>query len=206
MKIGLVIHELSQSSKSILNKINNYAQPHFIKINTFTNQKEETLRVITEINKCSGIIIQGGPDLSQTYIDIASYCHKLNIPIFGICLGMQAMSINNFNQISEDILNREDHEIIINKDTMLYEIIKKDKITVNSFHLNIVENTSHKISSTTLLKTNYIHDKKIINYAIESIEDPTKNFYLATQWHPEYIEEHDKIFQAFFETSKKLSK
>ena len=81
------------------------------------------------------------------------------------------------------------HEINIIKNTLLYKILKKDKILVNSRHKSAIKETKHKVSSISN------------NNIIESIEDPNQKFFLGIQWHPENLYKIDsnsrKIFDYF---------
>jgi putative glutamine amidotransferase len=81
------------------------------------------------------------------------------------------------------------HEIRIKKNTLLYKILKKEKILVNSRHRSSIKNTKYKVSSIS--KDN----------VIESIEDSNQKFYIGIQWHPENLYDIDsnskKIFDYF---------
>lgn len=146
------------------------------------------------IDLCSGIILQGGSDYYDIDIIITKYLHKNNIPTLGICLGMQTMAMA-FNGIMSDIIDHKSnnlyvHQININKNSKLYKIIKKNKITVNSRHQSYIVSTDLSISS----KANII----------ESIEDSNKNFFIGVQWHPETLMDENSIllFNSFFSSLK----
>ena len=84
-------------------------------------------------------------------------------------------------------LNKSKHEIYINKNSILYNIYKKDKINVYSMHLKQVKNIGS--------------DLKISSYAednvIESLEYNDRNFFiLGVQYHPE-LEKDTKLFNYF---------
>ena len=141
------------------------------------------------LNICHGFILQGGDDIDEYNLKNIKILKKKNIPTLGICLGMQEMYYEkNLIDIPNHKINSL-HEIKINKGTLLYKIIKKDKILVNSRHKSSIKNTKYLISSTS--KDNII----------ESIEDPSKKFFLGLQWHPENLYKIDsnsrKIFDYF---------
>ena len=81
------------------------------------------------------------------------------------------------------------HEVKIIKDTLLYRIIKKEKILVNSRHKSSINNSKYKINAIS--KEN----------VIEAIEIPNKRFFLGIQWHLENMYMIDinsrKIFDYF---------
>lgn len=142
------------------------------------------------IDLCDGFILQGGDNYYDVDILIAKYLYKNNIPTLGICLGMQTMAvafngnmgiINNHNS-----KNKYVHQITINENSKLYDIIKKNKIHVNSRHNSYVLNTNLNISASDEI--------------IEAVEDKNKNFFIGVQWHPESLMDENSIllFNNFF--------
>ncbi len=79
------------------------------------------------------------------------------------------------------------HEIIIEKESLLYKIIKKEKIMVNSRHIKCTKDAV---------------DLKIVAYSLdnipEAIEDKNKRFYLGVQFHPESLYKKDKNMNNIF--------
>jgi len=152
------------------------------------------------INLCDGLIFQGGDSFTEFELNYLKYAHKNNIPTIGICLGMQLMGIY-FNGIEYNVHNhlekdkRYVHKIIINKSSILYKILNKDKIYVNSRHKSAIKNPNIFISA------------KSMDGVIESIEDKTKTLFLGLEWHPESMFEYDEsskeIFKYFINICKK---
>lgn len=100
------------------------------------------------------------------------------------------MDFNNHNIITVQNHRNESnysHIINIDKDTLLYEIIGKEIIEVNSLHSFCIPNTKLHISARS--------DDSII----EAIEDKNKTFFLGVQWHPELLDDEntDKLFNYF---------
>lgn len=150
-------------------------------------------KLVSIIDTCDGIILPGGDDISDIDVKIINYLYKKDIPTFGICLGMQEMAIyknGSLMGLKRPIHYTKDikaHKITINKDSLLYKIIRKDMITVNSIHKSIVLNTDLNIGA--------LSEDNII----EAVEDNTKKFFLGVQWHPERmeVEESYLIFDYF---------
>lgn len=144
------------------------------------------------ISKCDGIILPGGKVSHGLDYKIVKYLYDIDKPTLGICLGMQlmCMAFNNHNIIP--VSNHQNgsnysHSINIDKDTLLYKIIGKENIKVNSLHSFCIPDTKLSISA-------YSDDS-----IIEAIEDKRKTFFLGVQWHPELLDDEnsDKLFTYF---------
>lgn len=165
-------------------------------------QKEKE-NIIYQINLCDGIILQGGGFSDEYECYIAKYCYDNNIPILGICAGNNNLVRAVGGKISKldtpeehKSMEKYVHEINIDRDSILYKIIGREKIMVNSRHKCYTENASN------LKKTAYSQDG-----IIEAVEDASKKFYLAVQFHPESLykidENMNNIFKYFIKTCEK---
>ena len=163
--------------------------------------EEEKKILERQIDLCDGVLMPGGTVMHEYDKYICDYCNKNDIPLLGICMGMQVMcNYNNDNENIkiEDGLHYEDipykHDIDINKDSILYDVLKEENINVNSFHRYKVSNSgSYKISAKN-------------NDVIEAVEKDGK-FNIGLQWHPEKnydIDENSKkLFKRFIDACKK---
>ena len=182
-------------NKEIIDVIKKYDFiPLGIIVDFENNSDNEFIKTKPLIDLCSGIILQGGSDYYDIDIIITKYLHKNNIPTLGICLGMQTMAMA-FNGNMGDINNHKSdklyvHSVDINKDSKLYDILKKEKIIVNSRHKSYIINTDLKVSGQANI--------------IEAIEDNAKDFFIGVQWHPETLMDENSIllFNNFFSSIK----
>ncbi|MDE7325270.1 MAG: gamma-glutamyl-gamma-aminobutyrate hydrolase family protein [Lachnospiraceae bacterium] len=137
-------------------------------------------------------------------------------PVFGICRGIQVINVALGGTLFQDLFadlgkdglgegvgNRmvghyqkagdavQTHSVRVKKDTLLYDIVGKEKLLVNSFH--------HQAIKT--LGANLELDALAADGVIEAISQRNHKFFLAVQWHPEHLYDSDrdmeKIWNAF---------
>lgn len=170
-----------------------------------------------------GIILTGGGDAApllygeEPIREVDSICYErdnmelkiikrayeIEIPIFGICRGIQMINIALGGTIYQDIYRQIPnslghnagssieggyHTIEIVKDSILFEIFKKERIQVNSEHHQSVRALGNnlRINATSL------------DGVIEGIESTNDKFVLGVQFHPEaMIDKHEEILNIF---------
>ena len=130
-----------------------------------------------------------------------------DIPILGICAGCQSLNVcfggTLYNDIKTDLKSKiihsptkknpsiKYHKINIKKDTLLYDIIKKNEIIVSSNHHQSVKDLGKNILISSQCQNDNV---------IESIEyKNSKKICIGLQWHIEKdLTEYDsKIMKAF---------
>lgn len=157
------------------------------------NEKKELSRVIELID---GLLLPGGYRWYQYDCVLYEEAYKKDIPILGICTGMQMMvRVDNQmgnNEFYPNILNDVDinhhqrdmkyvHEVNIISSSKLYHIIKKDKIRVNSRH-------NYHVPKTQYLSVSGLS----VDGLIEAVEASDKTFVIGVQWHPETMDLYDE--------------
>ncbi len=162
----------------------------------FTKKEKENM--IYQINMCDGIILAGGI-LSDAYeVWVANYCYKKNIPLLAICAGENNLvrsvggtikhvdDENKHNQQTEDYA----HDVEIKKDSLLFKMIGKQKLKVNSRHKRVVDNPS-----------NLQVVARDENGNVEAVEDKTKTCFVGVRFHPESLylkdENHNNLIKNF---------
>lgn len=194
-------------NKYYLEKISKYNIPYIICDYNIKN---------LNFNYIKGILLTGGGDIEPSLykqknikskdisllrdkfeIYILRKALKYNIPVFAICRGMQIMNVafgGNLYQNIRGHMQRQGkkvptHNVNIDKNSNLYNILNIDKIMVNSFHHQAIK-TPAKCFDVVAKKGNII----------EAIEYKDKDkFFMGVQWHPEALSDSysDKLFSYF---------
>lgn len=169
-----------------------------------SNHDQNVLKKMVDL--CDGLIIPGGSSWYDYDVFVTEYALKKDIPILGICLGMQLLaSIKNKKYSLKSIDTNIDHRQVNNKyvhdisildNTKLNDILETHCIIVNSRHKCHIEKTN-----------NYIVSAVSEDGLVEAIELKDKKFVIGIQWHPEdmyfYDDSAKKIFKYFFNYIKK---
>ncbi|MGE4215411.1 MAG: gamma-glutamyl-gamma-aminobutyrate hydrolase family protein, partial [Anaerotignaceae bacterium] len=113
---------------------------------------------------------------------------RQNMPILGICRGMQIMAAAADGKIVQDIKSSichmqksprhvKTHTVNIKKDSRLFSICGTKKMAVNSFHHQSVLDCGKHFRPCALSADGII----------EAMENKKKFFALGVQWHPEHL-------------------
>ena len=140
-------------------------------------------------------------------LELARRARRRDMPVLGICLGIQQMNVvcggTLYQDIEEDPTTRTTHthkdktkprplhQVRIETGTLLHSIVGQDEITANSSHHQSIRDAGKGLTVSA-----YCVDDDII----EGIEDGACRFFVGVQWHPETMAEPDtphlKLFEA----------
>ena len=175
-----------------------------------------------------GLLLTGGPDIDPCYYGEAVHetteiegdrdvlelllfkrAIEHNLPVFGICRGIQVMNVAMGSSLYQDIpsqftdhlthkiLENEDdswHDIKIQPDSFLNEITGKITAEVNSRHHQALK----------VIGEGFVVTAQSTDGIIEAIEDRSKSFMVGVQYHPERMfktadsrEHRRRLFEAF---------
>ena len=188
--------------------INNGGIPHIIlptQDMVYMNNRETPLTdtdkeiLDTQIDMCDGILMPGGDFMYFYDRYICKRANEKDMPLLGICMGMQTMcNYNNENKNifiegHKDLEKEYVHFVNIIPGTKLYDIVGEEKIMVNSIHRTKVPNSG-----------DYSISAKAEGNIIEGIEKKEKLFNIGVQWHPERTDDEPsrKIITAFINACK----
>jgi putative glutamine amidotransferase len=144
-------------------------------------------------------------------LEVAKMASGQNMPIFGICGGMQALNVALGGSLFQDIpsqlsstiphrsplpATRLSHSVRIAPHSLLHRITRRARIRVNSSHHQSVNRLAPSLVVSAVSSDG----------VIEAIESPRHPFLLGVQWHPEFLyDSHDvqrRLFRTFLQAAK----
>ena len=186
---------------------------------------DDTDALINTLEKLDGILLTGGADINPLFLgeEPVKELHGINprrdrqellltrlaadrqIPILGICRGIQTMNAAFGGPLYQDIHSQMEgtrikhsqeldrsyasHTVTIEKDTLLHNLFKADTIAVNSFHHQAVKEAAPGFRVCA----------RAADGVIEAMESTEYKSMLGVQWHPEcFILKGDECMMPIF--------
>ncbi len=143
--------------------------------------------------------------------ELVRYALKREMPILGICGGMQLLNVAAGGSLYQDIKNqvpkamqhqrggKPAHLISVKPGTLLSKVMKRDELRVNSAHHQGVKQVA----------AGYRVNAEAPDGVIEGIEAVGHPFVLGVQWHPEFLNPDDRstiLFKAFLKIAARYRK
>lgn len=186
---------------------------------------EDTNLLINTLEQLDGLLLTGGGDLNPLFLheDPIRELHSINpyrdrqellltrlaanrqIPILGICRGMQVINAALGGTLYQDIYAQKDtpsikhsqdlersfpsHKVELAEGSLLARILNAKEVAVNSFHHQAVKEAApgFRVSATAS------------DGVIEAIESTEYKSIIGVQWHPEcFILNQDKCMMPLF--------
>ncbi|HKE61847.1 MAG TPA: gamma-glutamyl-gamma-aminobutyrate hydrolase family protein [Nitrospira sp.] len=139
-------------------------------------------------------------------LEMVQLARAADLPVLGICGGMQAMNVafggslyqDIGSQLSNALQHRQpipatklSHAVTITSGSLLRRIVKTVTMRVNSSHHQSVKDVAPSLVASAVAPDGIV----------EAIESPAQRFFLGIQWHPEFLFErhrlHRRLFEAF---------
>lgn len=186
----------------------------------------DTAVIINTLQHLDGLILTGGGDHNPLWMgeEPSPRLHNINrerdlaelmlvrlafnrqIPMLGICRGIQTLAIALGGKVEQDIeqqvkhsqdadRSEPTHSVSLVKGSTLYNIYGSERIMVNSFHHQAVSQPGKRFRVIARSADNII----------EAIESSEYKSILGVQWHPEWLEEDgQKIFRWLVEQASEF--
>ncbi|MBW2619566.1 MAG: gamma-glutamyl-gamma-aminobutyrate hydrolase family protein [Deltaproteobacteria bacterium] len=141
--------------------------------------------------------------LDLVQIEAARQAVKRGLPILGICKGQQIINVAFGGTLYQDLakqatgclnhspdadLDVNVHRVKVSKPSLLYDIVGRQELWVNSFH--------HQAVKT--LAPGFVITAQAGDEIVEAIERPDYPFLLGVQWHPEGTAHYDEAAKKLF--------
>ena len=177
------------------------------------------------LDRIDALILSGGGDINPLFggdepsprlrginqkrdlpeLMITRLAYNRQIPILGICRGIQALAVALGGKVAQDISIQanvkhsqdadraeQTHSIKIAEDSILHSLYGEEKIYVNSFHHQAVKDTGDKFRVVA----------KSSDGIIEAMESSEYKSIIGVQWHPECLEDGMPLFRWLVEEAK----
>jgi putative glutamine amidotransferase len=138
-------------------------------------------------------------------LDLVRQARTRDLPLLGICGGMQTVNVACGGTLFQDIpsqvhhaLNHRQktkaihlsHPVTVMPKSLLRKIVGGQALMVNSSHHQSVKKVAPSLAASAVAPDGIV----------EAIESPAQRFLLAVQWHPEFLFErhtaHKRLFEA----------
>ena len=159
--------------------------------------------------KPSDKLEETNPERDLSEIMLVRAAMEMDMPVLGICRGMQILNVtqggtlyqdilDEYENASEDLLHREPsqkkntrHDIAIEKDSLIYDIVQSKSLNVISLHHQAIKDLGKHLTVVARSEDGII----------EAIQHDKKTFILGVQFHPETAAvqnngEHVEFFDA----------
>ena len=174
--------------------------------------------IINTLEHIDALILSGGGDINPLWVGeepspmlhginqerdlpellIARLAYNRQIPMLGICRGIQTLAAAFGGKVSQDISDvatvkhsqdadrsEATHSIEIEKESTLFNIYKAEKLMVNSFHHQAVSDAGSKFRVVA----------KSADGFVEAMESSEYKSVLGVQWHPECLDNGLALFK-----------
>lgn len=145
-------------------------------------------------------------------LEMVRLARRADLPVLGICGGMQAMNVacggslfqDIPSQITKSLQHRQptpatnlSHAVTVTSGSLLRRILRTMSLRVNSSHHQSVKAVAPSLIASAVAPDGIV----------EAIESPTHRFFLGIQWHPEFLFDrhplHRKLFEAFLRAASR---
>ncbi|HEY6085120.1 MAG TPA: gamma-glutamyl-gamma-aminobutyrate hydrolase family protein [Nitrospira sp.] len=145
-------------------------------------------------------------------LEMAKLANAADVPVLGICGGMQAMNVALGGSLFQDIAlqlakslqHRQptratnlSHAVAVMPGSLLRRIVRTASLRVNSSHHQSVKDVAPSLVASATAPDGIV----------EAVESPARRFFLGIQWHPEFLFDrhplHRRLFEAFLRAARR---
>jgi putative glutamine amidotransferase len=138
------------------------------------------------------------PEREITDFTLLELADTLNLPLMGICFGVQSLNVYRGGSLVQDIPSvvadsiehnaSVRHVVQVAEDSLIGRLAGKDEVEIVSDHHQSIGTVGRNLRSVAVARDG----------VIEAVEDITGRFVIGVQWHPERGWQNDPFSKALF--------
>ncbi len=178
------------------------------------------------LDRVDGLVVVGGPDVDPDLYgakrhektdeprvgrdrfesELLAEAYERALPTLAVCRGMQLLNVvrhGTLHQHLPDVLGHSGHSTGAD-DYLAHDVeVEPGSLLAKALGTERLRIASHHHQGIDVVGEGLEVDARADDGTIEGLEDPSRDFYLGVQWHPEVDEDDVAIFEALVDAARR---